>query len=328
MPEIRYLANVSTTGLYLNGAYPGDDNTTRCDRHAALGYRVAFRARFNVSITYDGTTLHETVVDTVNGATFSHDYSVDLVATIGGIHAFVGFTGSTGSGNTSTQEILTWTYSATPSACDVDFAAFPEHMQLYPRNRVTNTATIPVAGSELHGGFSEAVLRVYRNGVQVGSDQVQTLTYSAGQAPFSFAPTIPAELASYDIELLVRNGGGEVSVRRATNVVAGDVFIIQGQSNATALEYLGSADTYLSPFVRTFGMESFIPESAAAMAQWLAAVGNGSTDVPGGVGQWGLVMGNLLMTQNNVPVAILNGGHGGEPIAFFQRNDAKQYETV
>ena len=30
---------------------------------------------FNVSITYDGTTLHETVVDAVNGATFSHDYS-------------------------------------------------------------------------------------------------------------------------------------------------------------------------------------------------------------------------------------------------------------
>ena len=320
--------SVSTTGLYLNGAYPGDDNTPDAIDMLPSGIELHSGHVFSVSITYDGATLHETVVDTLNGATFSHDYSVDLVATIGGIHAFVGFTGSTGSGNTSTQEILTWTYSATPSSCDVDFTAFPENMQLYPRDRVTNTATIPVAGSELHGGFSEAVLRVYRNGVQVGSDQVQTLTYTAGQAPFSFAPTIPAELASYDIELLVRNGGGEVLVRRANNVVAGDVFIIQGQSNATALEYLGSADAYLSPFVRTFGMESFIPESGAAMAQWLAATGNGSTDVPGGVGQWGLVMGNLLMTENNVPVAILNGGHGGEPIAFFQRNDANPTDAT
>ena len=125
-------------------------------------------------------------------------------------------------------------------------------MELYPRDRVTNTATIPVAGSEIQGGFSEAVLRVYANGVQVGSDQVQSLTYTGGQAPFSFAPTIPAELASYDFELLVRNEEGEVSVSRATNIVAGDVFIIQGQSNATALEYGGSAEAYESPFVRTF----------------------------------------------------------------------------
>ena len=64
------------------------------------------------------------------------------------------------------------------------------------------------------------------------------------------------------------------------------------------------------------------------MAQWLPAIGNGSTDVPGGVGQWGLVMGNLLMTQNNVPVAILNAGHGGEPIAFFQRNNANPTDAT
>ena len=102
--------NVSTTGLYLNGAYPGDDDTPDAIDMLSSGIDLHTGHIFNVSITYDGATIcHETVVDAVNGATFSHDYSVDLVATSGGIHAYVGFTGSTGSGNTSTQEILTWT---------------------------------------------------------------------------------------------------------------------------------------------------------------------------------------------------------------------------
>ena len=76
-------------------------------------------------------------------------------------------------------------------------------------------------------------LRVYRNGVQVGADQVQTLTYSGGSAPFSFTPTITAEFAHYDIELLLRDGSNQLfSVQRAQDIVAGDVIVIQGQSNA------------------------------------------------------------------------------------------------
>jgi hypothetical protein len=310
--------NASNTGLYLNGEYPGDfsdfDMRPSVDLHS--------QHVFLVTLVYDGVTLHESVTDTSTGNTFTHDYTIDLVATIGGIHAYVGFTGSTG-GTATLHDILTWTYSVTPSTCDVDFTAFPEHLQLYPRNRTTNTAIVPIAGSELVGGFTEAVLRVYRDGVQVGNDQVRPLTYTNGKAPFSFMPTITAELFSYDVELLLRKASGEISVRRATNIVAGDVFIIQGQSNATAQMYSGSANAYINQFVRTFGLESELPQVASSFASWAVANGdNGSFDAMGGVGQWGLVLGNLLVTQNNVPVAILNGGLGGQPIAFFQRNDA------
>ncbi len=319
--------NVNTTGIYLNGAFPGDDPPESIDM-LPVGVDLHSGHIFDVLLTYDGITLHQVVTDTLNGAIFTHDYPIDLPSVIGGIHAYVGFTGSTGSGNTSTQEILTWTYLVTPSLCDVDFTAFPEHSQIYPRNRTTNLATITVAGEELVGGFNAALLRVYRNGVQVGSDQLQTLTYTSGRAPFSFNPTITAELATYDIELWVRNGSGDTLVRRATNIVAGDVFVIEGESNATALEYLGSANAYISPFVRTFGAESFIPEASSSLATWEVANGNGSIDVVGGVGQWGLVLAHQLMTQNSVPVAIFNGGNSGQPMTFFQRNDANPTDVA
>ena len=176
--------NVSTTGIYLNGAFPGDDPPASIDM-ASSGIDLHSQHIFNVSLVYDGVTLQETVTDTVTNATFTHNYTIDIPATIGGIHAYAGFTGSTG-GSGSFHDILTWSYSVTPSSYDVNFTAFPERLQVYPRNRTTNTATIPVAGSELMGGFSQAVLRLYRNGVQVGSDQVQTLTYTSGNGTFFF----------------------------------------------------------------------------------------------------------------------------------------------
>ena len=184
------------------------------------------------------------------------------------------------------------------------------------------------------GGFSQAVLRVYRNGVQLGTDQLQTLSYTGGTAPFSFTTTIAAELAEYDVELLLRNGAGqEFSVRRTTNIVAGDVFIIQGQSNATTIPVSGNADAYISPFVRTFDLGTADTDGMLTYQSWYVANGGGSSgmgslDAVGGVGQWGMVMGNLLMTANNVPVAILNGGNGGQPISFFQRNDSNPSDIL
>ena len=232
---------------------------------------------FSVLLTYDGVTLHQTVTDTTTSAVFTHDYTIDIPTTISGIDAYLGFTGSTGSGSSSIQDILTWSYSVTPSSYDVDFTAFPERMQVIPRNRVTNSAVVPVAGSELMGGFHAAVLRVYRNGTQVGADQVQTLTYSGGSAPFSFSPTIPAELAHYDIELLLRDSSNQLfSVQRAQDIVAGDVIVIQGQSNALAKTISGSASAYASPFIRTVGIESDWPPASTASAAWMVAIGDGA----------------------------------------------------
>jgi hypothetical protein len=40
------------------------------------------------------------------------------------------------------------------------------------------------------------------------------------------------------------------------------------------------------------------------------------------MGQWGIRMSRRIVDSYRVPVAVLNGAHGGRPIAFFQRNDA------
>jgi hypothetical protein len=329
--------SVNTTGLYLNGEFPGDDPPRSIDM-ASAGIDLHSGHRFTVSLTYDGTTLHQVVTDIDVGDpqnhTFTHDYTISIPATIGDDHAYAGFTGCTG-GSGSVDDILTWTYSVTPSTYEVNFTAYPENLQVYPRNRVTNTATISVSGSEIIGGFTAAVLRVYRNGVQVGSDQIQSLTYNAGQASFSFNPTITAELAHYDVELLLRNSLNQlISIRRAQDVVAGDVLVIQGQSNAVAKnsdnppDPNDTASAYVSPFIRTLGIESGLPLAGLSTTAWMVAKGDGTLgfDDISDIGQWGLVMANQIVTANSVPLAVINGGFGGQTIAFFQRNDANHLD--
>ena len=47
-------------------------------------------------ITYNGTTLNLTITDLVTQATWSHPFTINIPATVGGSTAYVGFTGATG----------------------------------------------------------------------------------------------------------------------------------------------------------------------------------------------------------------------------------------
>ncbi len=173
-------------------------------------------------------------------------------------------------------------------------------------------------------GYDTAILRVYREGV-VEQTLTQTLSYSGRRAKFSFAPQITAEMANYDIELSLKAGTNEQYVRREREIVAGDVFLINGQSNALAWLIDGSANDNVSPFVRTFG--ALDPTGAATVANRLWYIANGDAELysynaGGAVGQWGVRLGRRLLDATGIPLAILNGAHGGQPIDFFQRNDA------
>ena len=96
-----------TTGLFVNGAIPSNSAPESIDMTSS-GINLRNGNIFEVTLTYDGTTLHQEIVDTVTSATFTHDYLIDIPEVIGGNAAYAGFTGATG-GQTSIQDILTWT---------------------------------------------------------------------------------------------------------------------------------------------------------------------------------------------------------------------------
>ncbi len=64
-----------------------------------------------VTLTYDGTTLTESLLDLTNSENFTTSRKIDLATVLGGPTAFVGFTGGTGA-MTSTQEIRDFQFTS------------------------------------------------------------------------------------------------------------------------------------------------------------------------------------------------------------------------
>jgi hypothetical protein len=95
------------TGLYTNGANPVGSSIDM----SSSGVSLHNGHPLNVTLAYNGTTLALTVTDSVSNASFSHSWTINIPATVGGNTAYVGFTGSTGY-SFANQYIQSWTYAA------------------------------------------------------------------------------------------------------------------------------------------------------------------------------------------------------------------------
>ncbi|WP_166426738.1 sialate O-acetylesterase [Labedella populi] len=206
----------------------------------------------------------------------------------------------------------------------VSILAAPANHQLYPRDSGSDRVAVPVTGRTTDAGIAGTRLIVRRDGVTVEDIR------STGPA-FDFRPSITAEFAQYDFELrAIRTDGRDVLVRSAVDVVAGDTYVINGQSNSVATvwsyapEFSSGDDS--SPWVRTFGSTTADPTLSVADRVWYRGIGQsmGIPDwqTPGLIGRLGARIGQVMSEKAGVPVAVILGGHPGERSTFFQRSDA------
>ncbi|MCA9281067.1 MAG: hypothetical protein H6812_10600 [Phycisphaeraceae bacterium] len=79
----------SRSGYYTNGALGGGSMVT-------TPVSISAGNPLDVTISYDGTFLHQSIVDTVTSAVFTKSYiAPDIASILGGSTAYVGFTAST-----------------------------------------------------------------------------------------------------------------------------------------------------------------------------------------------------------------------------------------
>ncbi len=209
---------------------------------------------------------------------------------------------------------------------NVTFTSMPKDMQLYPRSLQLDSANVLVAGAVNDPGYDHIIVNVTRSGTPY-TNMTQALTYIGGHAAFSLTTTIFSELQEYNFTVSLVQGVVTTQVASAANVVAGDVILVNGQSNAEAMEYVGSADGNQNQFLRSFGSRAAAPQGVAADLTWRVAEGDMSQD-PAAVGQWPLVLGNLIVNTYNIPVAIINEAYPGEPIGYFPRNNSNPLDLT
>ena len=205
-------------------------------------------------------------------------------------------------------------------SAQVSFSSMPKENQFFPRNTVTNQAVVTISGTVNNADVNYTFIRVkaYRNG-QLALSSQQQLVYNNGKATFNFSSFMKAELATYKVEVYGVAGSLETLVSSASNLVAGDAYLIQGQSNAEASMYNGNTVSLQSNFIRSYGTGN----ENGTTSEWYIASGDKDRKTGGHVGQWGLKMARLIVDTYKIPVCIINGAHGGMAISFFLRNDSK-----
>jgi len=202
----------------------------------------------------------------------------------------------------------------------VTFTSIPLDKQLVGRDINTNLGDVIIEGEVDNLGVTYDAIEVelYRDGVlQSTSTQTQALIYTGNIAPFIFTIPIVAELHNYSIKVYGKLGAALTLEKEVVDIVAGDVYIIQGQSNAVAELYDGSTNANTSNFIRVYASGTSSDDALLANNAWYIGQGDGGNASNGNTGQWGLKLARLLVDAKGIPVAIFNGAVGGQPISYF-----------
>ena len=202
----------------------------------------------------------------------------------------------------------------------VTFTNAPQNKQLVARNVNTNLGTFNISGTVNKSGVNYDAIEVVviKGGIIEDSRVNESLSFSGNLASFNIDVTINSELTNYTITINGLDGANTTQIMQATEVVAGDVFIVQGQSNAEANQRNGSANANQSNFIRVYASGTENGTNLQNNDNWYQAQGDGNKETNGNAGQWGLKLAKMLQDDLNIPIAIFNGAHGGQPIEFFQ----------
>jgi len=201
----------------------------------------------------------------------------------------------------------------------VDWSALPRPGQLFQRD-ASDTASLDVNGTVTSPGFTDVEVEVTRDGAPWFS-QKSPLVYSGSTASFAFSTSLFAGTFDYELSAWAWAGAERQLVARVPNLAVGDVWIINGQSNAQASDYWGEglANASQSHWIRSFGTASIWGTTEFDL-HWDHADGQNWLG-HASVGQWGLRLAEILLKREQVPIAILNGAVGGTSITLHQRND-------
>jgi len=187
----------------------------------------------------------------------------------------------------------------------------PEDSQFYARDD-KNEGTLFYNGT-LNEAADVVFLKVYADG-RLYTDESSKL---AADKAYAFSVKLKPGLIRYKVEFSLKTGGRERVLHTATNIVCGDAYLIQGQSNAVATDWGEDDPTFRSEWIRTFGSMSGSPNGVRL---WGDAAYRSHDEEKLQIGYWGMELARRLVENHQIPICIINGAVGGTRIDQHQRN--------
>ncbi len=176
---------------------------------------------------------------------------------------------------------------------------FPKNMQLLPRNLETNKGIYIITG-DLHRSSTISTLRLLiQRGDSIFFEKIVPINYNQDTYHFEFPIAIKAELIDYQISLYGKKDNNYILMRRAEKVVAGDVILVNGQSNCIGSIEPEDEHPFLRSYTAQFGWNRIDYTQP---------------------GKWPPHLARNLIEDQKVPVALFNEAMGGVVQNVFLKN--------
>ena len=150
-----------------------------------------------------------------------------------------------------------------------------------------------------------------------------------GAGRYGFAVKLKPGLVRYAVVFGRVDGGKEKVLEEVDDLVCGDAFIIDGQSNALATDTGEKSPPDTSPWIRSYGRPNGNAEHDGGNL-WCLPVWKAEKGEEAELGWWGMELAKRLVASQQVPVCIINGAVGGTRIDQHQRrmDDPTNRETI
>jgi hypothetical protein len=191
----------------------------------------------------------------------------------------------------------------------------PEDNQFYARDD-GNEGTLYYSGT-LDQAADTVFLRLYADDQLIRNESRKLPANRA----YAFSARLKPGLTRYRVEFGCGSGTQERILHTATNLVCGDAYLIDGQSNALATDTSETAPPDTSDWIRTYGSTAG-DSHAARLKLWGNAVWKDRRGEKLQLGYWGMELAKRLVESQRMPICIINGAVGGSRIDQHQRNPA------
>lgn len=159
-------------------------------------------------------------------------------------------------------------------------------------------------------------------GVTAPSSAVGGQGYTPAAGSYAFTLKLKPGLIKYSVQFGTKTGGQEKVLETVNNLVCGDAFIIDGQSNALATDTREQSPPETNEWIRSYGRPAANAREVPPGNLWCCPVWKAQKGEKAELGWWGMVLAKRLLESQKVPIFIITAAVGGTRIDQHQRNEA------
>jgi Concanavalin A-like lectin/glucanases superfamily/Domain of unknown function (DUF2341)/Carbohydrate esterase, sialic acid-specific acetylesterase len=188
----------------------------------------------------------------------------------------------------------------------------PEEGQFYARDD-NNEGTLHYNGT-LTDAADSVFLKLYADDQRVHTANAKP----AADKSYALSVKLKPGLIKYKVEF---GTGTDNVLDTVGNLVCGDAYIIDGQSNALATDTNEQSPPETNQWIRSYARPSQNPNENVGNL-WVLPVWKSQQGEKAELGWWGMELAKRLVESQQMPIFIINAAVGGTRIDMHQRNPA------